>query len=120
MKQEHNRVTPEGQALGRELVRLVQPVLRRLAREGEADTRCKSCAFRLETVPNGCPQTQMDALKCVMEGVPFYCHATRTADGERPLCHGYYAARVALHGTTVAMPWTFSTDAPLEEGEHHA
>lgn len=107
---QHHRVTPEGQALGRELVRLILPVLIRLRSEGEADTRCQSCALRRGTVPNGCPQTVMDLLKCLMEGVPFSCHVTRTPDGERNICHGYFAARVALGGKTQTAPWPFSTE----------
>lgn len=50
---------------------------------------CASCAFRPETVPNGCLQTQLDALKCVVEGQPFYCHAPR--DGA--FCTGWIRAR---------------------------
>lgn len=50
--------------------------------------RCFTCAFRQGTDPNGCVTTVMDAMKCVMEGVPFYCH-------ERPtkLCGGYVVLR---------------------------
>lgn len=89
----NTRVTPEGQALGAQLVRMTEPTIQRLVAEGEPDDRCKTCAFRSGTVPNGCIQTQADAYKAVIESVPFLCH-----HGERKgsLCHGWYAARVAM------------------------
>ena len=88
-----NRVTPEGRALGEQMVRMTEPAIAALAAEGEADERCKSCAFRSGTVPNGCPQTQMDALKSVVEAVQFNCHQR---DKQGHACHGWYAARVAM------------------------
>lgn len=110
---DHSRVSPEGKAAGFQLVRLTEPSIARLEREGEPDERCKTCAFRLGTVPNGCAQTQLDALKAVVEGVPFLCHQ---ADRDRLPCHGWFAARVAItraekaRGTklAVACPWDFS------------
>jgi hypothetical protein len=110
---DHSRVTPEGKALGFNLVRITEPTIAALVNEGEPDERCKSCAFRLGTVPNGCIQTQGDALKCVVEGVPFMCHQH---DRKGWTCHGWYAARVAIQradkarGTTLAVtcPWEFS------------
>ncbi len=108
-----NRVTPEGRAIGEQMVRLTEPAIQRLAAEGEPDERCKSCAFRLGTVPNGCLQTQGDAMKCVVEGVPFLCHQS---DRKGFPCHGWFAARVAINeaekkrGTKleVECPWPFS------------
>lgn len=120
---DHSRVTPQGKALGAQMVRITEPTIASLAAEGEADERCKSCAFRLGTVPNGCPQTQADALKCVIEGVPFNCHQ---ADRAGQSCHGWFAARVALRraeqarGTpmpVVSCPWEFSpSDEEIEHG----
>lgn len=110
---DHKRVTPEGRAAGFNLVRLTEPTIAQLAREGEPDERCKSCAFRLGTVPNGCLQTQLDAMKAVIEDVPFLCHQ---ADRKGWPCHGWFAARVAINaaekrrGTPlkVTCPWDFS------------
>ena len=89
---ERNRVTPEGRALGENMVRLTEPAIARLADEGEPDERCKSCAFRLGTVPNGCPQTQLDALKAVIEDVPFMCHQANRAGW--PCHHRPYRQKV--------------------------
>lgn len=111
---DHSRVTPAGKALGAQMVRLTARTIADLAAEGEADERCKSCAFRLGTVPNGCPQTQADALKCVVEGVPFNCHQ---ADRAGQSCYGWFAARVALRraeerrgvpAPVTTCPWEFS------------
>ena len=102
------RVTPAGEELGAHLVRLTVPVIARLVTEGEPDMRCASCAFRLGTVPNGCPQTGMDAMKAVLEGVPFYCHLRHAP--VPTLCHGWYAGRVALRGTRTLCPWPFSKE----------
>jgi len=115
-----NRVTPEGRDMGEQMARLTDRSITKLAREGEDDDRCTSCAFRAGTVPNGCLQTQMDALKCVVEDVPFLCHQ---ADRKGWPCHGWYAARVALqraekargHALKVKCPWEFSP--PDEPGE---
>lgn len=107
-----NRVTPEGIAAGAQLVRLTEPTIALLAAQGEPDERCKSCAFRLGTVPNGCLQTQLDALKAVVEHMPFLCHQ---ADRRRMPCHGWFAAQVAIKAAektkgalNVKCPWEFS------------
>lgn len=108
-----NRVTPEGRALGEQMARLTEKSIAQLAAEGEPDERCKSCAFRAGTVPNGCPQTQLDALKAVLEKVPFMCHQS---DRKGWPCHGWYAASVALGRAEKARgeplnakcPWEFS------------
>lgn len=98
-----NLPTPEGQALGAEIARLVEPVITQLEQTGEPDKRCKTCAFRAGTEPNGCEQTVMDAMKCVMEGNVFGCHVE-----VGHVCHGWFAARVALKGETIKMPWEYS------------
>ena len=120
-----DRVKPEGKRLGECMVRLTEPEIERLAANGEPDDRCKTCAFRNGTIPNGCPQTQMDALKCVMEGEPFFCHTPRVdqpADIENVICHGWYAARHSLvTGNEAAKmkvlktPWPFSNDPEYSE-----
>lgn len=118
--QDHNRVTPEGRTMGEQMARLTEASIARLAAEDEPDERCKSCAFVRGTVPNGCLQTQMDALKCVVEGVPFLCHQ---ADRKGWPCYGWYAARVSLRSAekargvalNVTCPWDFSPPDPKEE-----
>lgn len=117
----HKRVTPEGRAAGEQLVRLTEPAIEMLAAEGEPDERCRSCAFRLGTVPNGCAQTQLDALKCVVENIPFMCHQ---ADRKSLPCHGWFAARVRIRRSEertgrklgVTCPWELSPPDPVEGG----
>ncbi len=110
---DHKRVSPEGRALGEQLVRMTSPAIQALADQGEPDERCKSCAFRLGTVPNGCLQTQADAVKAVIENVPFLCHQ---ADRDHMPCHGWFAARWAVRQAEkvrgpmpfTKCPWEFS------------
>lgn len=111
---DHKRVTPEGRAVGEQLVRLTEPAIARLAAEGEEDERCKSCAFRAGTVPNGCPQTMADVIKCVVEQKPFYCHVDKYADGSEKICHGWFATSWAIGDRPPGqVPWDFS---PPDEG----
>ena len=117
---DHSRVSPQGRAIGAQLARIADKGAQLLAAEGESDERCKSCAFTAGTVPNGCLQTQMDAIKAVVESVPFMCHqANRKGD----VCAGYYASRVLLRrasqvsGQPVpvdACPWDFSPPDPKD------
>ena len=110
---DHSRVCPQGRALGEQMARLAQPWINKLAEAGEPDGRCKSCAFRAGTVPNGCLQTQMDVLKAVAEKVPFMCHQHDRRSG---ICHGWFALQVGVianeqvKGPMPAMtvPWEFS------------
>lgn len=89
-----NRPTPEGQELGSHLARLF----------GDVPGRCQSCAFRAGTIPNGCPTTVMDALKCLLEKVPFTCHEDKSDDPR--LCAGY--AAMLDENPPVEVPWPFS------------
>lgn len=73
------------QALG--LVNLGLPTLRA--------GMCKTCACQPDTVPNGCLQTQLDFLKCAVEGIPFRCHSPH--DGR--LCTGWVRARAVVAAT---------------------
>lgn len=116
---DHKRVTPEGRVLGAQTARLADNAAAHLARIGEADERCKSCAFRAGTVPNGCLQTQADVVKCLVERVPFGCH--QPAGG---ICHGWYAAQVLMRAKEKATgqsrpnltcPWEFSPPDEAEE-----
>ncbi len=70
-----NMPSPEGIELGIEVARLTDGIVK----DGHADGRCATCAFRLGTFPNGCAPTLMDAMKCALEGTTtFLCHE----DGE--------------------------------------
>lgn len=108
---DHRRVTPEGKAIGEQVARLTETMVNELEQKGISDQRCKTCAFRQGTVPNGCIQTQADALKCVMEGNLFICH--QNLKNPTP-CFGYMAARAAIikanDGNDVReeMPWKYS------------
>jgi hypothetical protein len=109
-----NRVTPDGQKMGEQISRMTDTEVGRIIAEGEwdKDERCVSCAFRHATVPNGCPQTQMDALKCVMERKTFHCHVARDGleAGQHP-CMGWFAAMQFNGGIKrepVECPWPFS------------
>ena len=90
MKQAHDhwRVSPEGQHAGLMMARLADAECASLAKQDEPDERCKTCAFRAGTVPNGCAQTQLDVYKAVVEDVPFGCHQNR-----KSICHGWFALR---------------------------
>lgn len=104
----HNttRIDPVGVKLQAHTLRLfVQPGLDELARAGEPDERCGTCAFRAGTVPGGCLQTQADALKAICEDVPFYCHAHEVNGQFDRICHGWYAARVLMGDTKIPAPW---------------
>lgn len=96
-----NRPSDLGRDLGGELVRLVEPVMDKAV----ADARCSSCAFRAGTVPNACLTTAADALKCTLEGWPFFCHM-----GEKPVCAGWVAARAPMNGQTMRAPWPWSDE----------
>lgn len=116
---DHKRVSPQGRALGAQLVRITEPAINALAAQGEPDERCRSCAFRAGTVPNGCAQTQADAIKAVIENVPFMCHQ---ADRLHQCCHGWFAARWAIRQAEkvkgpmpfVTCPWEFSKPDSVE------
>lgn len=65
---------------------------------------------RGEHLANGSPETQMTALKCVIEGSPFYCH-----DHNRPdwLCCGWVMMMLSREKDEPfgKMPWDFVTGA---------
>ena len=96
----NSRVTPQGQAMGKNATRLAALGLQRLQAAGLADVEapmlrkemCKTCACQPNTVPNGCLQTQLDFLKAAVEGTPFRCHAPM--DGR--MCAGWVRARAEL------------------------
>lgn len=81
-----NRPSPEGRMLGEQLARMCDIEEKKFPNHAQ---RCKSCAFRAGTVPNGCLPTVMDALKATMEGEPFMCHQHFDKDGNpTELCAG--------------------------------
>lgn len=120
-----NRVSQEGKKIGEQMTRLCDREAKKLIAEGEweDDERCASCAFRLGTVPNGCLQTQCDAMKCVMEHEPFFCHATELTE----VCAGWFASVQAVkHTPKVICPWPYSPpdgeaqDAPRPEATNQS
>lgn len=114
----HARVTPLGEAMGRNAARLAQLGRLRLEAEGLTnlglptmrDDMCRTCACQPGKVPNGCLQTQLDFLKCVVEGQRFMCHSPK--DGR--MCAGWIAAR-AEH---VANPLPSEAQAFLARWEY--
>lgn len=106
---ERNHTTPEGHDIGERMAKFcddAEPDAR--LKFPELPPRCQSCAFRLgKHLANGSPYTQMDALKCVIERIPFYCHQP---DREGHLCSGW--AMMALtdeRASEGAVPWDFLT-----------
>lgn len=111
---QQDRVTPEGKALGETMARLAGKAIAHQKQQfPKMKEPCVTCAFRVGTIPNGCPQTQLDALKCVVEGVPFMCHhGTKDAQGNfNEFCAGWFAAYAAVSargGLKMEIPWDFS------------
>ena len=94
---DHHRVSPLGRHFGALTARMTASGEARLNKGGLLTVEapglraemCPSCACRKGTVPNGCLQTQLDFLKTLADGEPFYCHAPR--DGK--ICAGWLRAR---------------------------
>lgn len=83
-----NRPTPDGIEAGQNMVRLLFP-----PHVVEKFERCKSCAFRAGTIPNGCASTILTAIECVRTGERFYCHEYKDEQGENSrLCGGWLQA----------------------------
>jgi hypothetical protein len=106
------RRTSKGAVMGQMLVKIAEPEIDQLIAKGEPDDRCATCAFRSGTAPNQCEQTMFDAIKCVLEGHPFYCHDQTIGTGSQvqpQICQGYYAARQrAKDCNNIVAPWDFS------------
>lgn len=105
---DHSRVSPEGRKIGEMIADRFDRAQAILADQGEPDDeRCKSCAGRRGTVPNGCLVTMADLTKALIERVPFLCHQH---DKRGEPCHAWYAIAATTKspppGTTV--PWDFS------------
>lgn len=92
-----NHVTPEGQSLGDRMAKFcddAEPKAR--LKFPELPPRCNSCAFRAgRHLANGSPYTQMDVVKCVMEGIEFHCHEPAR---EGAICSGWAMMMLAKDG----------------------
>lgn len=102
-----NKVTPEGQMVGKQLAAWcndAEPVARLQA--PDLPPRCASCAFRAgEHLANGSPATQLDAMKCTIEQIPFYCHDVHRPDH---ICSGWLMMQLAhADGEARKVPWDF-------------
>lgn len=98
-----NLATHEGRELGKELARLCDAEL-----ADKRDDRCGTCALRAgDHLANGSPETLMSALKCAMEGTPFWCHEHDRA------CAGWAVMRFPRDGK-VAAPWGHVAGADAE------
>lgn len=87
-----NEPTAEGRELGAGLARFAAD---EAARQPDLPPMCLECAFRPGTDANGSAPTLMSALKCLMEGTPFWCHGGRA----RVPCSGFMAlARAEKEG----------------------
>lgn len=112
MALERNKPEPAGYELGAHLARYFDekaPAF--LLRFGELPERCKSCAFRAGTAPNGCVTTVMDALKCAAEHEAFYCHERPNPDGSpSKLCAGWTVLFTTDDGPPGRTFWKFSDE----------
>lgn len=92
-----NKPTPEGYHLGALFAGMAdegEPLVR-LSFPAHAP-RCKSCAFTNGTLPNGCPETVLDAFASIVEDTPFMCHQRFDDDGNpEDLCAGWAFAKEA-------------------------
>ena len=105
----HKRTSKEGYTIGKMNARLAELGQRFLDDDEEPGEMCKTCAFRLNTVPNGCLQTQMDVMKSLKENRPFTCHH-KEREGE--ICHGRFAAEVYLRRNPTMRQLMPQTDYP--------
>ena len=102
-----NFTSPEGHEVGKKMAAWcddAEPRARLVA--PDLPPRCSSCAFRAGNhLANGSPATQMDAMKCVIDVVAFYCHDVHRPD---QICSGWVMMQL---GTPTAeaqtAPWDF-------------
>lgn len=112
-----NRPTPDGRELGKTLAKWsdeAEPKAR--LRLPELPPRCQSCAFREgRHLANGSPYTQMDVLKCVVEGIEFHCHQP---DREGHICSGWAMLMLAKDDGEGfgECPWPLSNEREAEQG----
>lgn len=106
-----NRPSDEGRQLGAKLAEwcdAAEPNAR--LKVPDLPPRCASCAFRAGThTANGSPTTQMDALKCVMEGIEFQCHEPGRKGHS---CSGWLMMALDCEDgwKPQAAPWPFSDE----------
>ena len=102
------RISPVSIEAGEHMARMAETAVAQVAAMGDPDERCSTCAFRKGTLPNQCADTICDALKCVVEREPFYCH-DKGRKGR--VCHGWFAAAVVTKDMPpTPAPWPFSHD----------
>lgn len=105
-----NRPTADGREMGAILAKWAddaEPAAR--LRIPDLLPRCNSCAFRAGPhTANGSPETQMDVLKCVMEGREFECHEPARVGH---LCSGWAMMMLAKDAPDfVEVAWPFSDE----------
>lgn len=103
-----NVTTAEGRELGARMAKFcddAEPVARLKA--PTLLPRCSSCALRLGPhLANGSPETQMDVVKCIAEGIEFHCHEPAR---EGHLCSGWSMMMLAKDDANfVKVPWELS------------
>lgn len=102
-----NFTSEEGRALGKQMATWCDDAEPKARLDApDLPPRCASCAFRAgDHLANGSPATQMDALKCLIEASPFYCHDVHRPD---QLCSGWVMMQLA-HGDNEQRkaPWEF-------------
>lgn len=102
-----NHKTPEGAEIGVKIAKFcdeAEPVAR--LKVPELLPRCNSCALRAGPhLANASPYTQMDLLKCLIEGHEFYCHEPAR---EGHLCSGWAMMMLAKTDDKFCdVPWDF-------------
>jgi hypothetical protein len=105
-----NKATEDGRALGHHLARFcdeAEPAAR--LRFPELPPRCASCAFREgQHVANGSVAATMDATKCWLEGIEFYCHEP---ERKGQLCSGWSMMMLAKSKADfIKVRWPFSDE----------
>jgi hypothetical protein len=96
-----NRPSPEGYELGQHFARFAD---QEAEAHPEKKHRCDTCAFRKGTPANGSVPTLANAIKCVFEREPFYCHEH---EREGQPCAGW--ALLVRDGSAppIKMPWDY-------------
>lgn len=112
-----NFTSAEGRDIGKKMAAWcddAEPIARLQA--PDLPPRCASCAFRAGNhLANGSPATQMDAMKCVIECVPFYCHDVHRPD---QICSGWVMMQLGKPDDEVrTAPWDFASGIDVEIAE---
>lgn len=87
-------MSEHGKVLGAEFAAVADAAA---AAHPEIPERCKTCAFRAGTVPNGHATTLADAMHCIIgtECGPFWCHQSLVDDKPTEVCRGYLLVKDA-------------------------